>query len=149
MTFSAKVTLNGLLATDDTDEPLTACKVTFAGQVEAYGVEALPDTAEFQNVKPLTGTFICAPGFDVRFAGQFTTINGTIAADMLCFSGQAEGTVKGSVIGLSNQNITIDGRVSINVDRSGSGDPDAGFSMPIVLDVAPRTYREIQPPAGS
>jgi len=148
VTFSAKVTLNGLIATDDSDEPLSACKVTFGGQVEAYGVEALPDTGEFQEVKALTGTFIVAPGFDIRFAGQFTTINGTIAADKLCFSGQAEGTVKGSVIGLSHENITIDGTVSINVDRGGDDGQDAGFVMPIVLDVEPRTYREIAP-AGS
>jgi len=147
VTFSSKVTLNGLVATDDSDEPISACKISFSGQVEAYGVEALPDATEFQPVKALTGTFIVAPGFDVSFAGQFTTINGTIAASKLSFSGQAEGTVEGSVLGLGGEAVSIDGNVSICIDREDDGDgtQDAGFVLPILLDVDSRTYREIEP----
>ena len=150
VTFSSKVTLNGLVATDDSNEPISSCKISFSGQVEAYGVEVLPDTTEFQAVKALTGTFIAAPGFDVSFAGQFATVNGTIAADKLSFSGQAEGTVEGSVIGLSSESVSIDGHVSICIDREDDADDtqDAGFVLPILLDVDSRTYREMEP-AGS
>ncbi len=142
--FAGKVTLKGLVATDDTDLGLESCKLTFAGQVEAYGVDALdPEDPKFTEVRALTGTFIAAPGFDVTFAGQFTTINGTIAADKLTFSGQAEGTVQGSVIGLANDGVSIQGTVNISVDRSGEQGSDAGFKMPVTVTLDEKTYREI------
>ena len=144
VSFAGKVTLNGVLATDDTDQPIQNCKVNFAGQVEAFGVDALPNEPQFEAVKQLTGTFIAAPGFDVSFAGQFTTINGTVAADKLTFSGQAEGTVEGSVIGLAAHAVSISGQVSICIDRSGDNSDDAGFKLPVVLDVDSRTYTEIR-----
>jgi len=147
--FAGKVTLNGLVATDDTELGIQSCKISFAGQVDAFGVSALPDDPQFVPVKELIGTFIAAPGFDVSFAGQFTTINGTIAADMLTFSGQAEGTVQGSVIGLADHPVSIHGTVSIYIDQSSSSDDDAGFLMPVLLDVDAGTYQEVVPASGS
>lgn len=144
VSFSGKVTLNGLVATDPAGaNPLTSCKVNFAGQVEAFGVEALPDLPQFQAVKQLTGTFVAAPGFDVSFAGQFTTINGTIAADKLTFSGQAFGTVRGSVIGMAEQNTSVSGTVNIIIDRAGLRRDPPGFSTPLVLTPDPKSYVEV------
>lgn len=142
--FSGKVTLNGLIATEDADDPIENCKISFEGQVEAYGVDVLPDEPQFADIKETTGTFIVAPGFDVSFAGQFTTINGTVAADKLSFSGQAEGTINGSVIGLADYPTTVSGQVDIVVDRSGAGEdpPDAGFLLPKSLEVVQRSYQE-------
>ena len=142
VTFSAKVTLNGVVATEDTDLGIESCKVHFGAQVEAYGVEALPDEPQFADVKELTGTSIVAPGFDVSFAGHFSTISGSIAADKLSFSGQAEGTIMGSVIGLADHPTWISGSVNIVIDRSGEDTGDAGFTMPLCLEVDPKTYRE-------
>ena len=141
--FAGKVTLNGLIATEDGDDPIQDCKISFAGQVDAFGVEALGDG--FDAVKEMTGTFVVAPGFDVHFAGQFTTINGTVAADKLTFSGQAAGTVKGSVIGLADHSTNISGTVNIIIDRSDDDSTDAGFSIPKALAVVPRTYLEVTP----
>lgn len=147
--FSAKVTLNGMVATDMTDEPIESCKLSFQGQVEAYGVEALSDDEpQFADIKQMTGTFIVAPGFDVSFAGQFTTINGTVAADKLSFSGQASGTVEGSVIGLDDTSMYVGGTVDIVIDRSGEQCPPPGFTLPLSLSVNPRTYRELVEPGA-
>lgn len=140
--FSAKVTLNGVVATEDSDLGLESCKIHFGAQVDAYGVEALPDLPQFAAVKDLTGSLVVAPGFDVSFAGHFSTISGTIAADRLSFSGQAEGTVMGSVIGLADYPTTISGTVNIVIDQSGQDSNDAGFTMPLCLEVDPKTYRE-------
>lgn len=143
VTFSAKVTLNGVVATEDNDLGLESCKIHFGAQVEAYGVEALPDDLpQFTDVRDLTGSLIVAPGFDVSFAGHFSTISGTIAADKLSFSGQAEGTIMGSVIGLADYPTWISGTVNIVIDRSGEDSSDAGFTMPLCLEVDPKTYRE-------
>jgi len=149
VTFSGKVTLKGLIATEQADFPIEACKLSFAGQVEALGVEALPDTPEFEAVKAMTGTFIVAPGFDVSFGGQFSTISGTIAAEKLSFSGQAEGTVAGSVIGLGDYPTSVSGHVDIVIDRSGEDAGDAGFYEPLSLEVDRRTYREETPSEGA
>jgi len=140
--FSGKVTLNGLVATDASDYGVESCKLSFQGQVDAFGVEALPDLPRFEAVKRMTGTFICAPGFDVNFAGRFTTINGTVAADRLTFSGQAEGTIRGSVIGLSSHPTSVSGQVNIIIDRSGEDRPAPGFLMPKSLELVPGSYRE-------
>ncbi len=142
VTFTSKVTINGLVATVKTALPLTACKLSFAGQVEAAGVESLPDLPQYTQVKQLTGTFIAAEGFDVSFAGQFTTINGTIAASKLTFSGQASGTVRGSVIGLANNSSSISGTVDIIIDRSNGATIPPGFHMPLRVSVLPLTYAE-------
>ena len=142
VTFTSKVTLNGIVATDMTNDSSTA-KISFAGQVEAFGVEALPDLPQYAAVKQMLGTFIAAPGFDVSFAGQFSTINGTVAADKLTFSGQAEGTILGSVIGMSNLDTNISGTVKIVIDREHAVENPAGFSMPLSLLVVQKTYREI------
>jgi hypothetical protein len=145
VTFTSKVTLNGLVATDAGTD-LSSCRLSFQGQVEAFGVEALPATPEFAAVKQMTGTFIAAPGFDVNFAGQFTTINGTVAADKLTFTGQSGGTIKGSLLGLSNAACTIEGTVDINIDRSGGNvTPDAGFKMPVVVGVVQGSFKEVIP----
>lgn len=145
VTFTSKVTLNGLVATDQGAD-LSSCKVSFMGQVEAFGVEALPATPQFAAVKEMTGTFIAAPGFDVNFAGQFTTINGTVAADKLTFTGGSGGTIKGSLLGLSGAPTTIEGTVNINIDRSGGNtNPDAGFKMPVVVGVVAGSFKEVIP----
>ena len=143
VTFTAKVTLNGLVATEQASSPLADCRLSFAGQVEAFGVSALPSGPMFDQAKQMTGTFIVAPGFDVSFAGQFTAINGTIAAEKLTFSGQASGTVNGSVIGLGNYPTAISGTVDIYIDRKNDEGDDAGFHMPVSLGIRAETYREL------
>lgn len=140
--FSGKVTLNGVVATEPSSDPIETCKISFQAQVDAYGVEALPDLPQYAEVKELDGTFVIAPGFDVSFAGHFAGVNGTIAADKLTFGGQAKGTVKGAVIGLADHPTFVGGYVDIVIDRSGEENPGAGILPPKSLDVVPRTFRE-------
>ncbi len=140
--FAGQTTLNGIVVTEENDSPISDCKITFAGGVEVGGIEILPDTPEFADVKLQTGTFVVAPGFDVTFAGHFSAINGCIAADKLTFTGTAEGTVRGSVIGLKDMLTDIGGNVSVQVDRNDSGTRNAGFVDSLIMFVVPDTYTE-------
>ena len=143
--FEGKCTINGIVVTEESGEPISTCQLRFAGHVEAGGVEALPETSEFADVKEQTGTFILAPGFGVTFAGNFSAINGSIAADQLTFTGTAEGTVKGSVVGLKDLPTSIGGNVDIFVDRSDTENDAAGFVKSFALDPVQGSYEELMP----
>jgi len=141
--FEGRTAFTGLLVTEQSQEPIGSCQIVFTGRVEAQGVEALPDTPEFQAVKEETGTFILAPGFGVTFAGNVSAVSGTIAADQLTFTGSAEGTIKGSLIGLKDLPTTLGGNVEVRVD-SAQSDPDpAGFVQPLGLEPDVDSYREL------
>jgi len=142
VTFTAKTTLNGLVVTEDNGFDPETCQLFFGGHVDAHGVEALPDTPEFADVKRQTGTFILAPGFAVTFAGSFSAINGTIAADQLTFTGTAEGVIRGSVIGLEDRIIKVGGNVDIYVDRQNADQSPAGFVNSFAFQPLPNTYSE-------
>ncbi|MHC4981944.1 MAG: hypothetical protein ACYTF6_02105 [Planctomycetota bacterium] len=142
VSFESKCTLNGIVVTQDNTEPIDNCRLWFGGNVEAFGVDALPDTPEFAAVKEQRGTFIAAPGFSVTFSGNFSAINGSIAADQLTFSGTAEGVVNGSVIALKDLPTTISGTVDIYVDRQSVEQDPAGFIKSIALVVIPDSYVE-------
>ena len=134
-----------MVVTEPSTQPLSACTLRFAGNVEAYGVETLPATSQFAAIRAQTGTFVLAPGFDVTFAGNFSAINGTIAADKLTFTGSATGTVKGAVIGLSPQPTSVGGNVDILVDRQNAAPHPAGFVQTFTLAPQSSTYREGAP----
>ncbi len=141
--FEGQTTLRGMIVTEPNVAAVDNCQIHFAGHVDAYGVETLPTTAEFAAVRQQTGTFIVAPGFGVTFAGSFSAINGSIAADQLTFTGTAEGVVQGSVIGLADRPTSIGGNVEINVDRAHADSDPAGFINPKALTPDPDTYREV------
>ena len=140
--FEGKTTLNGFIVTQDSDQPLSSCQIHFAGHVEARGVEGLPATPEYAAVKQQTGTFMLAPGFGATFAGSFSAINGSIAADQLTFTGTAEGVVKGSVIGMKDLPTEIGGTVEIYVDSKNADPRPAGFVQSTALTPDPSTYAE-------
>ena len=140
--FEGGAELNGFIVTQDTGQTIGNCQIHFAGHVEAHGVEALPDTSQFAAVKQQTGTFIVAPGFGVTFAGSFSAINGSIAADQLTFTGTAEGVIKGSVIGLEDIPTVIGGNVDIYVDRENANPDPAGFVKSLAFSPVPGSYAE-------
>jgi hypothetical protein len=142
--FSGQTTINGLIVTQPSSQPLSNCQLTFAGGVKAYGVEVLPDTPEFAVVKTLTGTFIAAPGFSLTFSGNFGAVNGSIAGDQLTFTGTAEGTVRGSVVGLKDLPTHVGGNVEIYVNREDADEFPAGFVGSLGLLPMPSTYLELK-----
>lgn len=143
--FSAGTYINGIIVTDDaTDTDIANNQIVFTGHVTAPGVEALPDTPDFFAVKQLTGTVLLAPGFGVTFKGTTNTINGTIAADQLSFLGNSEitGSLSGSIIGLRDLAMTLQGNATIRLNRPPDGMLPAGFKHPLRLDLVASTYSE-------
>ncbi|HDY65664.1 MAG TPA: hypothetical protein ENH84_05485 [Phycisphaerae bacterium] len=143
VTFSGKATVNGIIVTDDPGPGETANNtITFAGQSSLNGMEYLPDDPEFDALRSLTGSTLLAPGFDVNFTGQFEQSGGTMAAENLTFSGQAEATVMGSLISYGTTAFQMSGQANITIDRSSTPAIPSGFSVPTVLRPIVTSYEE-------
>ncbi|MBT3201638.1 MAG: hypothetical protein HN350_17185 [Phycisphaerales bacterium] len=129
VTFKSKVILNAIVVTEDGNGVTGASTLDFKSQVTVPGVDALPDTEEFADVKTLRGTAILAPGFGVQFRGQVNSINGTIAADQFSFLGNSSisGDVSGTIIGLSSKDLVMSGNATILVNKEAADDTPAGF----------------------
>jgi len=145
VTFKSKAVLNAIIVTQDATGLAGPNELDFKGQVTAPGVDALPDTPEFQAVKAQDGTIILAPGFDVQFQGSVNSINGTIAADQFSFLGNSNisGEISGTIIGLSSSSsLVMQGNATILVNRETSDDTPAGFVHFKGLATITDTYAE-------
>ena len=143
VTFNGHAAVNGLIVGDGSGKALDTCGITFMGDVHAYGVEALPNEPVYAAVKEQTGTFVAAPGFGLTFKGNVTVDNGSIAGDQLTFSGNAEGIVHGSVIGLKDVPTSVGGSVEIYVDRTNADQNPAGFAPSVALEPDAESYLEL------
>ena len=83
-----------------------------------------------------------APGFSVKFGGNFGTINGTIAADEFQYSGNARGTVHGWVLNWGDTELAMSGNARLTIDRSGLDELPSCFAVPSRLSPVPETYEE-------
>jgi Tfp pilus assembly protein PilX len=143
VTFAGQATVRGIIVGDGAVGPSEPSnKLIFSGQVKCYDVNGLTG-AEFDDIKEQTGTFIIAPGFSAQFSGQTTIDNGVIAASGITFSGQAGGTINGSILNYSpNQPVILSGLSSLSFHRSGTDTSPAGFSPVKKLSFLPQTYAE-------
>ena len=136
VTFHAGTTINGIVVTQDASgSNIAENRLEFKGHVTAPGVDALPDGDEFANIKELTGTVILAPGFALTFRGNTHSINGTIAADQLDFRGNSDvsGNLTGTVLGLADMEMSLQGNTSIRIARPTDDILAAGFKHPLGL----------------
>jgi len=144
ISFEGQATINGFIVTQEAQpSQLSQCQISFAGGVDAYGVETLPNTSDYAAVKAKKGSFIVAPGFGVSFAGNVNAVNGNIAASQLTFTGTATGTVRGSVIGLADLPTSLGGTVNIYVDRTNAEQNPVGFTKTYALTPNPDSYLEL------
>jgi len=142
ISFAGKCTINGMIVADgERDEESSDCTLKFSGQVVANGVEEL-EGEEFDAIKEKTGTFILAPGYELEFSGQANQINGAIAGNGIKFSGQAGGSVKGSIINYSHDPMVLGGQSNLVFDRSGITADPAGFEPNYLLEFQPASYSE-------
>ncbi|HDY65631.1 MAG TPA: hypothetical protein ENH84_05315 [Phycisphaerae bacterium] len=143
VTFSGKATVNGIIVTDDPgSNETTNNTITFAGQSALNGADQLPDLPEFAVLRSLPGSSLLAPGFNVNFTGHFDLSAGTIAAEELIFSGQADAMVMGSLISYSSTEFEMEGQATITIDRSSNPPVPPGFSVPTILKPIITSYEE-------
>ncbi len=146
VTFTGSVTIKGIIVTEEDEaQVLEDCQIEFSGHVSAPGVDALPDTDEFAEVKLHSGTAILAPGFGVTFRGSSFAVNGTIAADELSFLGNMtiEGDIEGSVLGLKDRPMTLSGNCGLRFNRANADSTPAGFFHPLGLNPLADSYAEL------
>jgi Tfp pilus assembly protein PilX len=143
VTFAGQATVRGIIVGDGAVGPSEPNnKLIFSGQVHCLDVNGLTGE-EFDDIKEQTGTFILAPGFGAEFSGQTSISNGAIAASGIKFTGQAGGTIHGSIINYSNtQPVILSGQSSLLFNRSGTQTCPAGFSPVKKLSFLPKSYAE-------
>lgn len=144
VTFSGGVTITGLIVTNgsSTDDSGTN-QLNFTGNITCYPVSQLPQETQFQGLHTQTGTFMIAPGFRASFGGSFATLSGAIAANGIDFSGNAGGTINGSILNYANATMTLSGNSDLMFNRSGLTDVPAGFVPEIVMQYDPSAYSEV------
>jgi len=144
--FSGNVKITGVIVTQDAgDNAYESNTIKFSGNLTANGVEDLPDTSEFHDLRQKPGSFILAPGFGTEFVGNFGTVNGCMAADKFKWTGNASGRIKGGIIAYSDAEFKMTGNSCITIDRHGTPDIPSGFGGPgtqLILVILPDTYIE-------
>ena len=115
-------------------------RIDFLGTVNSSSVSNLPE--EYGELREETGTFLMAPGFSLSFGGDFETINGAIAANGVTFSGNAGGTIEGSVLNYSDTAMDLSGNSALVFNRYANTEIPAGFEPEIVLKYDPTSYSE-------
>lgn len=144
VTFTGNASLTAIVVGDgDWTDNSGTNQINFSGNVESLPVSELPADAQFEGLHDLTGTFIIAPGFHVSFTGSFTSLSGAIAGNGIEFSGNAGGTINGSIINYSNEGAILSGNSDLYFNRSGIEQVPAGFIPEIVLHYDPASYSEL------
>jgi len=142
--FAGNLTITGLIVSNgDVDSPSPENELTFAGNVHTYPVSHLPDEPQFDGLRQETGSLILAPGFSAFFQGNFSTLDGIIAASGTEFSGNANGTIKGTVINYADTPMVLKGNANLHFDRSANIKIPAGFDTTRVLQYDPFSYSEV------
>ncbi len=110
------------------------------GTVNIKGILLIeqPNVVTFGRNVTLEGIIVrTAPS---TFTGNYSSIEGVVAADGLYFSGNAGATIHGSLISYSANPTVVEGNVSLTFDRAGSTKIPAGFDTLRVLEYDAKSY---------
>ncbi len=126
--FSGQVTIRGIIVGNSAvGDDSADNNLKFTGQVQCLDMSELTG-AEFDAIKNETGTFIIAPGFSADFSGQANVVNGVIAVAGARFTGQAGGTINGSIINYSTDPVRLQGQGTLSFNQSGTTHNPTGFT---------------------
>jgi len=143
VTFNGNANVCGIIVCEEPAvENLEANQLKFNGNLTVSGVEYLPDDSRFDGLREQTGTFLLAPGYRAKFAGNFSTINGMIVASQFQFSGNAAGTVRGNILNLSDSSFMLTGNAHLTIDKAHASDCPAGLERKYSLVCVTGSYRE-------
>jgi len=143
VTFNGNANICGVVVCEEPAvENLANNQLKFNGTLTASGVEYLPDDPRFDGLRSETGTFLLAPGYAASFAGNFSTINGSVVASQFDFAGTASGTVRGNILNLADSAFTLLGDAHLTIDKSDVPEQPAGFVPRYALLCVSGSYRE-------
>jgi len=144
VTFAGNCQITGVIVGDgDIDAPSCENQINFLGTVDSYDVSTLPFEPQFAGIRSETGTFLMAPGFSASFGGNFSALSGAVAASGITFTGNAGGTINGSVINYSDEPMVLQGNSDLTFNRSEAGQVPVGFIPEIVLHYQVSSYSEV------
>ncbi len=144
VTFTGNVNITGIIVGDgDMCDNSGTNQIIFSGNVSSSPVTDLPETEQFDGMRDETGTFLMAPGFSATFRGSFETLNGAIAANGIEFSGNAGGTINGSILNYSDTPMMLGGNNDLFFNRSGDDVVPAGFGPELILNYISSSYSEV------
>ena len=145
VSFRGNCTINGVIVCDNSG-PFDPAhnQLSFSGNVSSTPVSQL-DPATYGNLTTLTGSFLLAPTFAVSMTGDFGTINGSVVAGQISMTGNAQGVVQGSVIGMTDNPLTLNGHSSITISSTGTSQFPTGMSFGNDYTPLPGTYLEVLP----
>ena len=137
VTFAKNVVLQGLIVAEGDLGNLAANQIEFQANFSSSGY---PSGTQFDAIRQEQGSSILAPGSAVSFTGNFSSVNGVLAAGSLYFSANASATVKGTLISYSTEPTLVEGNIALNFDRAAMVEIPAGFDLYRVLTYDPRSY---------
>lgn len=141
--FSGNVNITGVIVTEDAgDDNYDDCTLKFTGNTSVTGVENLPDTPEYHELRQMPGAFLLAPGFGVEFTGNFGTVSGCLAAEKFKWTGNAGGHVDGMILSYGPEEFKLTGNSHLTIDRSQYDNQPPGFACPATFVILPGSYRE-------
>jgi hypothetical protein len=142
VTFNGNATIQGTIVSQNNVVPdLAKNLIYFKGNVNASGVETLP--ASFGDLRNLTGSFLLAPGFYVTFTGDFHTVDGSIVTSKMAMTGNAGGTINGTVINMDDYEMDISGSSEIVINSTGTSNHPSGVFFNSQFVPLPGTYQEL------
>jgi len=103
--FNGNVNIQGIVVTDNLPVGTLLTNVlTFTGSGNTTsGLETLPALPQFPpELRAMSGSFVIAPNYDVKFTGNFNAINGNIVGDRINVQGSSDLSINGSVVALKN-----------------------------------------------
>jgi hypothetical protein len=143
VTFRGNSTVQGLLVGPSSPTGNVSTNVvSFAGSVTVQGVETLPET--FGGLKKMTGSFLLAPGFAANFTGNFGRVDGSMVADKFTFSGSATGVIKGTMINMKDNLLTVGGSSEVIIAGDGTTNFPVGLTFGKKYEALSDTYEELR-----
>jgi hypothetical protein len=141
VTFDKQVALQGLIVAEGNVLSPGTNAIRFQGNFASGGY---PPDPMFDAIRPEQGSSILAPGFALSFTGNFSSVNGVMAASSLYFWGNASAVIKGTMISYSQDATFVEGNIAMSFDRVGMVEIPAGFDLLRVLDYQPASYTIVQ-----
>jgi hypothetical protein len=140
VTFNQNVELRGIMVGENGTYNSSGNQINIAGNFASL---PLPSDSQFDALRQEEGSSIVVPDFDVSFSGNYSAIEGVVAAGTLHFSGNANAVVKGSLISFADSPTVVEGNVSLTFDRANSTNIPAGFDTKRILAFNPTTYETV------
>jgi hypothetical protein len=143
--FNGNVNIQGVVVSENNGVGTLLTNVlTFTGSGNTTtGLETLPDLPQFHELRQMGGSFVIAPGFDVKFTGNFNAISGNVVGDRITAQGSSDLNVYGSLVSLKNTlTLGTNGIISFHPGTTGlhSGLRFSDRYVPL-----PATYDEVKP----